>query len=123
MKIYSVIDRKAKQVVSIFQAPNDEAAQRAFLMVLTSPQSSIFTDFPEDFDLYPVGELAYSGGSLVVTEIHCTDINAAGFNVKSYSVIEPICQGVDFDKRYLSVLRSDRSQILSQEDSNDDDKE
>lgn len=123
MKIYCIIDRKAKQVVSIFQALNDEAAQRAFLMVLTSPQSNIFTDFPEDFDVYPVADLSYSAGILTVTDIHCTDINAAGFNVKSYSVVEPISQGVDFDKRYLAVLRSDRSQILSQEDSNDDDKE
>lgn len=110
MKVYAVVDRKAKSVVTIFSSQNDEAAERSFVMLLTGPQN-IFTDFPEDFDLYSVADLSVDGGLLVAA--HCSEeLLKNGLTVNSYRVIDPVKSGADFDKRYLSMIRADRFNLV-----------
>lgn len=106
MKIYAVIDRKAKNVVTVFSAVNDAAAERSFLMLLTGPQN-VFTDFPEDFDLYQVADLSVNVG-LKVSAMGNENLEAAGFKVDSYEIGVPLKAGIDYDKRYLAMLRADR---------------
>lgn len=114
MKVYAVVDRKAKSVVTIFSSQNDEAAERSFVMLLTGPQN-IFTDFPEDFDLYPVADLSVEGGLLVAAH-GSEELLKNGFTVNSYRVIDPVKSGADFDKRYLSMIRADRFNLVPRSD-------
>lgn len=113
MKIYGIIDRKAKNVVSVFQAVNDEAAERSFLMLLTGPQN-VFTDFPEDFDLYQIADISVNVG-VKVSAMGNENIAAAGFRIDSYEVGCPLKAGVDYDKRYLSMVHADRFKVSEQE--------
>ena len=106
MKIYAIVDRKAKSVVSIFSSLNDETAERSFLMLLTGPKN-IFTDFPEDFDLYPVADLKFDG-VLTVSAQGLENLNNSGFKVDTFNVIDAIKLGVDYDKRYLAMVHNDR---------------
>lgn len=117
MKIYAVIDRKSKQVVSIFHSASDEAAERSFLMLLTGPKN-IFTDFPEDFDLYAVCDLQYKNG-IVVSAPGVEVLNANGFNVNTFTVSDAIKLGVDYDKRHLALIHRDRY-ILEEIDQEED---
>lgn len=110
MKIYAVIDRKAKAVVNIFASQSDESAERSFLMLLSGAKS-IFTDFPEDFDLYQVAVLSYSASGLNISEHGIEHIKDAGFNINNFTVREPLKAGVDYDKRYLAMLHHDRFEI------------
>lgn len=106
-KLYAVVDRKAKQVVNTFTSVNDESAERSFLMLLTGVKN-IFTDFPEDFDLFPVAELSFESGSLLVTAHGLENVNKHGFKIDSFNVADPIKRGVDYDKRYLHMVHQDR---------------
>lgn len=110
MKIYAVIDRKAKAIVSVFTSVNDESAERSFLMLLTGPKN-IFTDFPEDFELYRVADLSYDN-SLKVCAIGSENLENAGFVVNSYRVDAPVKAGVDYDKRYLAMVHADRFPVF-----------
>lgn len=106
-KLYAIVDRKAKNVVSVFTSVNDESAERSFLMLLTGVKN-IYTDFPEDFDLYPVADLSFDGGTLFVTAHGLENVNKNGFRIDSFNVSEPIKRGVDYDKRYLAMVHNDR---------------
>lgn len=101
IKVYGVIDRKAKQIVNVFVSSSDEAAERSFLMLLTGPRN-IFTDFPEDFDLVPVAELSLDGGLIVASH------GSENFTVNSFRVSDVVKSGADYDKRYLSMVSADR---------------
>ena len=114
MKAYAVVDRKAKSVVTIFSSQNDEAAERSFVMLLTGPQN-IFTDFPEDFDLYPVAYLKVENG-LTVMRQDSEVLLKNGITSSSYCVIDPVKSGADFDKRYLSMIRADRFNLVPRSD-------
>lgn len=120
MKLYAIIDYEAKCVVSTFTAVNDAAAQRSFLMLLTSPNSTIFTDFPEQFGLYPVCELKFDS-SLTVSAHGLDNVNAAGFKIDTFKVTEPIQDGRDYDKRYLTMVRSDRGFVSRETNSSEED--
>lgn len=110
MRLYCVVDVKAKGVVSIFTSLNDETAKRSFLMLLTGAES-IFTEFPEDFALYSVAELVFDGGILSVYEADTENLRNAGFRGNSISVPNPISSGNDYDKRYLRMVRQDRATV------------
>ena len=119
MKIYAVIDRKAKAIVSVFTSVNDESAERSFLMLLTGPKN-IFTDFPEDFELYRVAELSYDN-SLKVCAIGSEDLENAGcivssYVINSYRVDAPVKAGADYDKRYLAMVHADRFPVFDDSD-------
>lgn len=118
MKVYAVVDRKAKSVVTVFSSQNDEAAERSFLMLLTGPQN-IFTDFPEDFVLYPVAELSVDGVLLVAAH-GSENLVKNGFTVNSFTVNDPVKSGSDYDKRYLSMIRSDRFNLVPRSDEGGD---
>lgn len=107
MKVYAIVDREAKEIVSIFTSLSNEAATRSFLMLLSSPERSLFTDFPEQFDLYPVCDLKYENG-VSVTRQELEHVNAAGFRIDTFKSDEPIKAGSDYDKRYLKMVRFDR---------------
>lgn len=113
MKLYAVVDRKAKNVVNVFASLSDEAAERSFLMLLTGPKN-IFTDFPEDFDLYPVCDLSVASGLKVSKQVN-ENLEAAGFKVNCFDVLEPLKAGVDYDKRYLAMLHHDRFELVKEE--------
>ena len=118
MKLYAIVDRKAKNVVNVFASLSDEAAERSFLMLLTGPKN-IFTDFPEDFDLYPVCDLSVDSGLKVARP--CNDfLESNGLTSLFFTIIDPLKAGVDYDKRYLAMLHHDRFEILK-EDTNEED--
>lgn len=106
-KLYAVVDRKAKQIVNTFTSVNDDSAERSFLMLLTGVKN-VFTDFPEDFDLFPVADLSFESGSLVVTAHGLENVNKNGFKIDTFNVSEPIKRGVDYDRRYLQMVHYDR---------------
>lgn len=108
MKLYAVVDKKAKHIVATFSALSDEAAERSFLSLLTGPDNNIYTDWPADFALYPVAELKFNAGQLVVSSHGLEHVNAAGFRVDTFTVSESIKDGADYDKRFLELTRQDR---------------
>lgn len=62
MKLYSVFDKKSGLYSIPFGAENDIIARRAFYRSATS--SSDLSVFPEDFDLYCLGEFNTQSGAL-----------------------------------------------------------
>lgn len=111
MKLYAIVDRRAKYLVSIFQALSDEAAERSYLMLLTGDQS-IFTDFPEDFDLYALCDLSVDNG-IVVAAPGNENLSAAGFKVDQFKIQDAVHYGSEYDKRYLKLLHYDRFHVAS----------
>lgn len=107
MKLYAVVDKKAKHIVATFSALSDEAAERSFLSLLTGPDNNIYTQWPADFSLYPVAELKFNAGQLVVSSHGLEHVNAAGFRVDTFTVSECIKDGADYDKRFLQLTRND----------------
>lgn len=61
IKLYAVVDKKAKQIVCTFCAVNDEFAKRSFEMLLTKPEEDVYNLFHDQFALMYVGELSYDG--------------------------------------------------------------
>ena len=118
MKLYAVIDVKAKSVVSIFTSLNDETAKRSFLMLLTGAES-IFTEFPEDFSVYSIADVLVDGLSVVLYEPGTEHLRQVGFTGKSITITVPLAAGSDYDKRYLRMVRQDRAtldKVVSDED-------
>lgn len=111
MKLYCVLDRKAKSIVTVFPSVCDEAAERSFLMLLTGTKN-IYTDFPEDFDLYPVAELSVEGCNLLVTAHGLENVNKHGLRIDCFTVSDAVKRGVDYDKRYLAMIHADRFPVL-----------
>ena len=107
MKLYAVIDKKAKHFVSVFTSLNDESAERSFLMLLTG-EKSVFTDFPEDFVLYKVCDLSFAGSTLSVGVPDCEALENHGFNAGGFKNTEPFKDGSEYDKRWLAMVHSDR---------------
>lgn len=107
MKLYTIVDRKGKEIVSTFTSLNDEMAERSFLALLSAPGHNIITDFPEDFCLYAVADIVYNNGVVYVSAPGVEDLNANGFKVNTYSINESIKSGSDYDRRYLNMLRAD----------------
>lgn len=107
MKLYAVLDLKGKDIVSIFPAVSNEAAERSFLMLVTGPQN-IFTQFPEDFALYRVCDLDVNGISLNVNVPDSEALREHGFNAGGFSCSEAVKLGSDYDKRYLAMVHADR---------------
>ena len=107
MKLYAIVDRKGKEIVTTFTSLNDEMAERSFLALITAPGHNIITDFPEDFSLYALANIVYNNGGVVVSAPGVEDLNANGFKVDTFSIIESIKNGSDYDRRYLTMLRED----------------
>lgn len=107
MKLYAIVDRKGKEIVSTFTSLNDEMAERSFLALLSAPGHNIITDFPEDFSLYAVADIGYNNGVVSVSDPGVGDLNANGFKVNTYSINESIKSGSDYDRRYLNMLKAD----------------
>lgn len=64
MRLYSVYDKKSGVMSPLFCAENDFIARRAFFRSAGSGDLAVF---PEDFDLYCVGEFDLHTG--VVTDV------------------------------------------------------
>lgn len=107
MKLYAIIDKEAKCVVNVFQSTNDATAKRSFLSLITG-NTSLFTDWPEQFALYPLCEVGFEAGCVKVSAHGLENVNAAGFKIDTFKVSESIVDGSDYDKRYLRMIRSDR---------------
>lgn len=71
MNLYVINDRKAEEARSIFWAPTDVHAQRAFAAALKDPRSaeSDFVLYPEDFELIMVGSIEKRTGKLFPVDI------------------------------------------------------
>lgn len=110
MKLYAIIDLKAKSVVSIFTSLNDETAKRSFLMLLTGNES-IFTEFPEDFAVYALSDIEVDGNTVNLFECNTENLRSKGYSGRSISVTAAISSGADYDKRYLRMIRSDREKL------------
>lgn len=49
--LYGIYDKVADTVAAVFIAPNDEYAERQFLMLVTTPDANVFSVNPNDFQL------------------------------------------------------------------------
>lgn len=49
--LYGIYDKLADTVAAVFIAPNDDYAERQFLMLISSPDASVFSVNPSDFQL------------------------------------------------------------------------
>ena len=84
MYLYSVYDKKSGLLSPLFCAENDFIARRAFFRSAGSGDLAVF---PEDFDLYKVGEFDLHNG-------HLKDITPSEF----------VCSAIEF------VNRSDKNE-------------
>ncbi len=64
MKIYSIRDNKAGVFNNPIFSPNDEHAKREFEMMYSNAKDGIFVRYPEDFDLYSIGEYNTDTGKI-----------------------------------------------------------
>lgn len=107
MKLYAIIDKKAKDIVSIFPALSDQTAQRSFITLLSGAQS-VFTDFPEDFALLACADVIVEGLSLKISRPCNEVVNKAGFNVDQFVIYDCLSDGSEFSKAYLEKLHVQR---------------
>lgn len=63
MSIYAIRDLKAKKFQQPWLAINDEVAIRQF-KTLCQDKSTLFGNYPEDFDLMKLGEYSEDNGSI-----------------------------------------------------------
>lgn len=63
MRVYSLFDRKVREYGGLVLSPNDETAERALQEGI--PAQSTVGKYPEDYDLYYLGEFDASKGLLV----------------------------------------------------------
>ena len=54
--LYGVYDKLADTVACVFIAPNDDYAERQFLMLITAPDANVFSVNPDDFQLVRFGK-------------------------------------------------------------------
>lgn len=64
--LYSVLDKKASAYLPVFLARTDQEAMRMMKMTLLRGPSP-FSDFPEDYHLYTLGEFDDEHGTLAST--------------------------------------------------------
>lgn len=83
MYLYSIYDKKSGLMSPLFSAENDFIARRAFFRSAGSGDLAVF---PEDFDLYKVGEFDLRSGQL-----------------KDFAPSEFVCSAIEF------VNRSDKN--------------
>ena len=74
MYLYSIYDKKSGLMSPLFSAENDFIARRAFFR---SADSGDLAVFPEDFDLYKIGDFNLHSGELkgiIPAEFVCSAI-------------------------------------------------
>lgn len=111
MKIYAVVDKKAKQIVCVFSSVNDEFAKRSFEMLLTEPQDNVYNLFPSQFALMSVAELNFDG-VLDVRKAGNEVLEANGFKGDSFSVSEYVSDGDEMSASYLEKMRKRRFSMV-----------
>lgn len=111
MKLYAVVDKKAKQIVATFTSVNDEFAKRSFEMLLTAPEDDIYNLFPSQFALMNVAELNFDG-YLSVRKVGNEVLEASGFKGDSYSVTDFVIDGDEFTASYIQKQREKRYAML-----------
>lgn len=52
--LYGIYDQKARCLVNTFMSLNDVTAERSFKAILVTPENSVFTDNPSDFNLIKI---------------------------------------------------------------------
>lgn len=67
MKVFSILDIKAKTYCKPFVDTTPASAIRSFGQAVNDPQSQI-SKFPEDYILYQIGEFSETTGALKPTE-------------------------------------------------------
>lgn len=63
MKVYAFLDRKVREFGQLLVAANDEAMKRLAYDTLNGGQSML-AKYPDDFDLFCVGEYNHENGAL-----------------------------------------------------------
>lgn len=111
MKIYAVVDKKAKQIACIFGSVNDEFAKRSFEMLLTAPEDDVYNLFPSQFALMSVAELNFDG-VLSVRKVGNEVLEANGFKGDSFSVSDYLCDGDEFTASYIQKQRERRYSMI-----------
>lgn len=115
MKLYAVVDKKAKAIVSVFPSQSNESAERSFLMLLSGPRN-LYTDFPEDFSLFAVADVNFDKGNLVVSVPDTDILLQNGFSAGViHKCAEPIKDGSDYGRIYLDSLRAQRFPELNED--------
>lgn len=80
-KIFSIFDSKAKFYGPIFMKDQVGEAERDFSIAVNDPKSGLLHQFPEDFDLFWLGEYDNQTGA-------CTSLTAPQHVVKGASLRE-----------------------------------
>lgn len=70
MKLYSIFDMKARLFRVPFPAQNNAEAMRSVATALRSSPESLIAMYPEDFQLFCVGEMDESNCRIVQEEAH-----------------------------------------------------
>lgn len=55
--LYGIYDQKARCLVNTFMSLNDATAERSFKAMLVTPENSVFTDNPSDFNLIKIVDI------------------------------------------------------------------
>lgn len=66
MKIYAIVDVKAKTTASIFTSVNNDTAIRSFLNLINVPEDTLFNQCPQDFSLYYLGDVVFKNSPVIV---------------------------------------------------------
>lgn len=69
VKIYSLRDKKLGEFGQLVCMPTDEAVIRALKDSLGSGQAGTMNKYPEDFELYELGDMDVEEGRIVVTRL------------------------------------------------------
>lgn len=68
IRLYSVYDRVARIYAEPFVSVNDATAARSFTLAQASPESMLFAA-PQDYQLWYIGSMDNSDGSLVCSDV------------------------------------------------------
>lgn len=112
MMLYGVLDKKAKQMVTIFGSLNDKAAERSFIQLLSGSQN-IFTDFPEDFALLSLADVQVNGLTVTVSKPGSDVLAANGFKADMFTIYDYLADGSELSKSYLKQLHDDRMSYVA----------
>lgn len=65
MKIYAIVDIKAKTIASIFTSVNNDTAIRSFLNLINVPEDTLFNQCPQDFSLYYLCDVVFKNSPVI----------------------------------------------------------
>lgn len=106
-KLYGIVDIKGKAIVGVFTSPNDAAAERSFMNLITDPVDNIYNLNFEDFTLYHIADLGVNHG-IVVAKPGSDILLDNGFTAGTIVTDDVILDGSSFTRDRILNLRAER---------------